>query len=429
MKHTLRAFLALGTALCLAVPAAAADLGPQGDDYAVGPNGLLRRIYVDAPDGAGVRARFEWSADGRTWTEVTNTPWSIGSDRISILPSSGKDFFVCDGSSGDLYASADGAHWTTLAPENGTWHTIEGVSAPLYASYTFRWTGDAYLVTQNVGSSGGMFGFGAMSSPRNTVLTVLDEDWNEVASYDLGAFVRDAVAQDGTWYAATAAGEDDTVIWSSTDRAAWAETGLTALPRNDEAGGLRFSARGTEVQVSDDGVYWTKVPDVSLREGAVLSVQPIPGAETAVIGSVERDGPIQWTGSLVDLDALRAELTERFAAERYYVRLDGTLLSFDAAPMAEHDRILVPLRGIAEALGFSVDWEEETGRAVCTKGGREIAVSLGTADVWVDGEAQTLDVSSQVRYDRTYVPLRFLSEGFGLTVDWDSESSTVLLTA
>ncbi|MBU5434029.1 copper amine oxidase N-terminal domain-containing protein [Pseudoflavonifractor sp. MSJ-37] len=25
--------------------------------------------------------------------------------------------------------------------------------------------------------------------------------------------------------------------------------------------------------------------------------------------------------------------------------------------------------------------------------------------------------------------LRFLSEGFGLTVDWDGESSTVLLTA
>lgn len=100
MKHTLRAFLALGTALCLAVPAAAADGGPLEDAaYAVGPNGLLRRIYVDAPDGAGVRARFEWSADGRTWTEVTNTPWSIGSDRISILPSSGKDFFVCDGSS------------------------------------------------------------------------------------------------------------------------------------------------------------------------------------------------------------------------------------------------------------------------------------------------------------------------------------------
>ena len=108
--------------------------------------------------------------------------------------------------------------------------------------------------------------------------------------------------------------------------------------------------------------------------------------------------------------------------------LDGEYLSFDTMPLAQNDRILVPLRGIAEALDFTVTWDQTSNRAVCTKDGTQIAVEIGTANAWVDGEARPQDVASLAQQNRTYVPLRFFSEAFGLNVDWDGGHNTAVLT-
>ena len=42
------------------------------------------------------------------------------------------------------------------------------------------------------------------------------------------------------------------------------------------------------------------------------------------------------------------------------VKLDGKTLSFDVPPQIINDRTMVPLRAIFEALGATVDWNQET---------------------------------------------------------------------
>lgn len=419
------------------------DLGQGlGDNYAVGDNGVLRKVYVENPSGGSNIARFDYSMDGYAWVTVENTPWTTSPEMVSILPSSGKDFFVCNTYTGELYVSPDGKTWTTLSPESGTWHSIEGVSSPLRANYIFRWTGSEYLVAQTVISTGGMYGLGAGDpGPRNTVLTFLDGNLNETGSHDFGVPVKDACFADGVWYAAL--GGEEPAIWSSTDKEHWERTNRTALPAATEADGLRFAVLEDKLLASDDGVYWVDLGEYTVPEGYVFTVRPIfqqnvrgDGAMLnyifpvgAVLENVESDGSARY-GRVVDTAEIQGMLDEHFNTfyDRYYVTLDGETLSFDTAPIARNDRILVPLRGIAEALDFTVTWDQASNRVLCARGETQIALEIGSPTAWVNGEERPQDVAPLAYQNRTYVPLRFLSETFGLDVQWNAEERTAVLT-
>lgn len=419
------------------------DLGQGfGDNYAVGEAGVLRKVYVDNPEGGSLIARFDFAMDGRSWVTVENTPWTTSPEMVSILPSSGKDFFVCNTYSGEIYTSSDGFTWTTHTPVTGTWHSIEGVSSPLRANYTFRRAGSGYLVCQNVFGTGGMYGAGGDTrGPRNHVLTFVDENWNEVWSHDFGAQVLDAMRldgeRDGAWYALVE-GTDGAAVWTSEDGAEWTLTELTALPEAPQ-GDPRFQVRDGRLWASfyGDPAYWVDCGEYELPEGCHLEVRPLVHSwdETygeamgLVVEAVDGQGYVYTALTrLLDQGALSREFNALFPTPRYYVTLDGEYLSFDTMPLAQNDRILVPLRGIAEALDFTVTWDQTSNRAVCTKDGTQIAVEIGTANAWVDGEARPQDVASLAQQNRTYVPLRFFSEAFGLNVDWDGGHNTAVLT-
>ncbi|OUN07050.1 hypothetical protein B5G43_07015 [Flavonifractor sp. An92] len=423
------------------------DLGQGlGDHYAVGSAGVLRKVEVDDPNGGGVMARFDFSVDGRSWVTVENTPWTTSPEMVQILPSSGGDFFVCNTYSGEIYTSSDGFTWTTHTPVTGTWHSIEGVGSPMRADYGFRLAGVGYLVWQNVFSTGGMYGVGGNTQgPRNNVLTLVDWDWNEIWSYDFGARVLSAALVHDTWYALVQ-GEEGPVVWALEDYddtiplENWAPTELAAIPmENSDIIDPRFEVRAGHLWANFDAdpAYWVDCGEYALPEGSQLWVHSLIYrwndlyGETVgiVVEAVDQTGAVQYgTGRVLDVAEYEQTFSNTFPTPRYYVTLDGAYISFDTMPIARNDRILVPLRGIAEALDFTVTWDQTTNRAVCTKGDTRIEVEIGTANAWVDGEAKPQDVSSLAYQDRTYVPLRFFSESFGLDVNWNAEANTAQLT-
>ena len=99
----------------------------------------------------------------------------------------------------------------------------------------------------------------------------------------------------------------------------------------------------------------------------------------------------------------------------------------DAEPFLSNDRTMVGLRGIFEQMGAQVIWNGEENSVVVTtmensEDGREVKLFIGSEDVTVKTaeteETVTLDVAPVVVNDRTYVPLRFVAETFGCTVDY-----------
>ncbi len=97
----------------------------------------------------------------------------------------------------------------------------------------------------------------------------------------------------------------------------------------------------------------------------------------------------------------------------------------DVAPMLVNDRTMVPLRAIFEAIGATVDYEEDTQRITAIKGDTTVILRVGDNVMYVDGKEVQLDSPAFVVNGRTLVPLRACAESFGLEVEWWEDARIV----
>ncbi len=117
------------------------------------------------------------------------------------------------------------------------------------------------------------------------------------------------------------------------------------------------------------------------------------------------------------------------AAANIRVYLDDTPILFTDDPFIENDRVLVPLRGILEALGYHVQWQEDTQTVLATGESVEISLRINEMVATVNGKAVAIDAPAKIKNDRTFVPLRFLSEYSGAKVIWNPDDSSVSIYA
>ena len=117
------------------------------------------------------------------------------------------------------------------------------------------------------------------------------------------------------------------------------------------------------------------------------------------------------------------------SAQDISVQLDGQRLPFDQPPTRVQGRLMVPLRGIFEALKADVVYDGPTRSIQATKDSRVIQLQLGSRQAVIDGQTRILDVPANTIGGRTMVPLRFVAESLGAGVKWDGATKTVLMTS
>ena len=110
------------------------------------------------------------------------------------------------------------------------------------------------------------------------------------------------------------------------------------------------------------------------------------------------------------------------------VVLNDYALTFDQPPIIIDGKTLVPLRAIFEALGATVDWNNDTQTVTSNKGNTAIRITIGDNKLYVNNNVTVLDVPAQIVNDRTLVPVRAISEAFGCNVDWNGETKTVSIS-
>lgn len=134
----------------------------------------------------------------------------------------------------------------------------------------------------------------------------------------------------------------------------------------------------------------------------------------------------------VDMDLAAAAAgggEEPAPARAVTVKVNGTAIQYgDVEPVLEGEYTMAPVRKTAEALGMQVEWIPETQTAVFTRDGRRVELEENSAAALVDGVRVPLPTQVITRNDRILVPLRFLSEAFGVQVDWEPETLTVVIT-
>jgi methionine-rich copper-binding protein CopC len=113
------------------------------------------------------------------------------------------------------------------------------------------------------------------------------------------------------------------------------------------------------------------------------------------------------------------------SAQNVTVTVNGQTMSFDQPPVMRNNRVFVPMRAIFERLGSSVVFSN--GVINSQGNGRRVHLTIGSTQASVNGQPLTMDVAPFTVAGRTEVPLRFVAQALGATVNWNANTSTVAI--
>ncbi|MBO8172434.1 MAG: copper amine oxidase N-terminal domain-containing protein [Bacillaceae bacterium] len=162
---------------------------------------------------------------------------------------------------------------------------------------------------------------------------------------------------------------------------------------------------------------WSEVPGSDQSEGNEAEIIEI------------KDG-----GQLFDPE--NAKPPEKADPNMVDIEVDGYLVPFpDAYPyIDENNRTLIPVRFVSEALGAKVDWVPETRTVLITHNDQQLSLTIGDKQIYFlnsDGQiidSMEMDTAAIINEDRTFVPVRFVSEALGAKVEWDAQYRVVYVT-
>jgi hypothetical protein len=107
------------------------------------------------------------------------------------------------------------------------------------------------------------------------------------------------------------------------------------------------------------------------------------------------------------------------SAQQIQVQVDGQRVAFAyTQPQYVNGRVLVPLRGVFEQMGATVNWDPTTRMVNAHRAGSDVQLRIGDRLAFVNGTSMNLDVPAMIIGGTTMVPIRFLSEALGAQVGW-----------
>lgn len=122
-----------------------------------------------------------------------------------------------------------------------------------------------------------------------------------------------------------------------------------------------------------------------------------------------------------------SQLREKLTSNPVYVKFNGNILGFETPPVIEDDSTLVPMRFLFEQMGADVEWNGETQNATATLDNKTVTFEIDNINAEVNNAPAVMDIPARLINGKTMVPLRFLSENMGYTVDWDADSRTAII--
>ncbi len=132
--------------------------------------------------------------------------------------------------------------------------------------------------------------------------------------------------------------------------------------------------------------------------------------------------------SIIVLIFIQGFNNESSAMEPVKLIVDGENITSLAKPIIENDRSLVPVRFIVEEIGGLVNWQEGERLVEIKKGDSKILLKIDSHLVKYETDKEEYflsDISPKIINERTYLPLRLVSNALGIKVDWDENNRSI----
>lgn len=108
------------------------------------------------------------------------------------------------------------------------------------------------------------------------------------------------------------------------------------------------------------------------------------------------------------------------------VIVDNNIVAIDTAALIKNERTFVPYRALAEAFGAKVEWNEKDRTVTTQMDGKTVVMTIDKKEYKVNDKEMTMDVVPYISGDRTLVPVRFVAEalGFKVTPTYNADGTT-----
>lgn len=151
---------------------------------------------------------------------------------------------------------------------------------------------------------------------------------------------------------------------------------------------------------------------------------PASKAQTHFNGETYFNPDIENGIKFYPIESLMREESLAMAVNEPYAQKNGNMIGIDSENkevvlFIEDGRTLVPMRFIAEAFGATVDWNDTKKEITIKKDKKTIKMTIGANSYTIGRKSYELDVPAQISEDRAFVPLRAVAEALDKKVAWD----------
>lgn len=171
-----------------------------------------------------------------------------------------------------------------------------------------------------------------------------------------------------------------------------------------------------EVKESEDGIV--VVTEGGMKEITIMAnaqVSPYLTRNIVTLADIKKGSNL-----LLWYDMMTMSIPAYASTERVVV-MPGNVLDFltddteytlaDDEMIYEKDGVeMLPLRTVAESLGFKVEWVDETKSVIVYKDAFNATIRIGTVEAGINKMRLVLDVAPELVNSKTYVPASFFEE-------------------
>ncbi|MCC3377248.1 copper amine oxidase N-terminal domain-containing protein [Cohnella sp. REN36] len=116
------------------------------------------------------------------------------------------------------------------------------------------------------------------------------------------------------------------------------------------------------------------------------------------------------------------------APKPIHLEINGSPIEPAQQPFMENGSVFIPLRTVSELLKTVVDWNAKSKTVSIYAPEHTVKLVPGQKNVQHNGQSLQMTQPAKLKNGSVYVPIRFVAQTLGATVDWQSAKNTVAIS-
>ncbi len=116
-----------------------------------------------------------------------------------------------------------------------------------------------------------------------------------------------------------------------------------------------------------------------------------------------------------------------YSGNPFSLNVGGQQLSPEMPPIVFEDYSVVPARDVFQTLGAEVKWNAESETVTVSMTGKTVKLKINSKIATVNGEAVSMPIAPKLINGKTMIPVRFVAEALGFAVEFDNKTDTVII--